>query len=331
MRICVVGHSMAHIRQQTFFRGMSALANGESHDVLILGPQQWGNLKMVDGSQGIYSQKGLLALNAPSMYTYDLVGLEDEIKAFGPDILYIQNEVSCYVTYRCLEIAKKLRCKSVVFVWENNKNLTPEEESILRGFDLCICGNGDAMNIHKGARRRAILPQVGVDTDHFQARPDIEREIDVAYVGRPVPEKGIHYLEQAWPQAKFTPWTDWIKMPWLLSKVKVVAAYSLDTQAWREQAMPYSAAEALSMECAAVVSDGGAIPFWLGGGFADHCPGVRIVPQHRPELLRNAIEDVLQHWEDMGKKGRVWVSENISGHVVSDKLIVAFKKILEEP
>lgn len=329
MKLLVVGHSLIHDRQAAFFLEVAR----QGADVLVLHPEAWGNLKRlaplewIDAARvgsGSFQMRSLLALGEPDMYHYSLVGLDDLIKESRPDVVYVQQEIACDLTKKALALAKGVGAKTAVFVWENIRALSPEEMLVLKGFDLVVCGNDGALEIHAGARNLVALPQVGVDTDHFAAREGVGRGVDVGFVGRPVAEKGIDYLVGAWPTAKITPWTDWRSLPWLYSQAKVIVTYSLDTPFWREQAPNYVSAEAMATGCAVVTSDGGAIPWWLNGGYARPCPGATIVEQHQPEKLRAAIAEAVQSWEERGKAGRLWVEENLSSRVVARRLLEAF-------
>jgi len=204
---------------------------------------------------------------------------------------FSQEEVAAAFTHNALSLAQQVGAARALFVWENQQAPTPEQEEELRHLDLLVCGNDEAARLHSAAPQWCCLPQVGVDCDHFQARPDVPRRYDVAYIGRPVPEKGVEYLRSVWPTAVMAPWTDWLLLPWVLSQVKVVVAYSQDTPHWQEQAMPYVAVEAMASGCAVVTSQAGAIPWWIGGGYTLECPGATLVPQAAPDALRAAIGD----------------------------------------
>lgn len=322
MRIAVVGHSLIHSRQRAFFSEVVR----QGHQVLIICPEKWGTLKysyiQLSVPLGLWT-RAYPAIGEPDMYNYSLAGQwESHVEAFHPDVLYIQQELACRITEEAIQLGKKLGRTVALFVWENMKKA--DSDNLLAQVDLLVAGNDSAVKLHPGAGRYVMLPQVGVDTNHFQARPDVDRTASVTYVGRPVPEKGIDYLRQVWPLAKFTPWVPWRELPWWYSAAKVIVCYSLDTERWREQAMPYTAVEAMSCGCAVVASDAGAIPFWLGGGFAEPCPGVKIVPQHQPKALAQAIGEVLENWQEMGQKGREWVVKHLSSPVIAKRLVEAF-------
>lgn len=330
MRVLVVGHSLAHVRQQKFFRRLAILGN----DVLLCCPSEWGQLKPEPEKLG-YSQETfstfevlpLEAMGAPDMYHFFLPDLGKAVRQWKPDLVYIQQEIACHLTRAAWPIAKDLQAATAIFVWENLKPLSVTELQFLQGFDRVICGNGEAARLHPHPRQ-ALLPQVGVDMEHFAARPGIERATSVGYIGRPVAEKGVHDLEAAWPMARITPWMDWTKLPWALSGVRVIVCPSRDTPSWHEQAMPYAAVEAMACGCAVVVSDAGAIPWWLKGGFCEPCEAVVMVRQADPADLRRGIAEALDTWEARGKAGRTWVSEHLGANVIAKRLSNIFAEVV---
>ena len=329
MRIAVVGHSLIHIRQRRFFAQVAHLG----HDVLVVCPNRWATLECTRSTESgpgwSYTIEPLPAPGEPDMYRFGLLGLAKALADFHPDVVYVQEEVGATLTRQALDLAKQLGAARALFVWENQQAPTPEQDEELRQLDLLVCGNDAASRLHSAAPTWCVLPQVGVDTDHFQARPDVLRTKDVMFVGRLLPEKGVEYLRSAWPTAEIPPWRDWSELPWTLSQARVVVTYSQDTPHWREQAMPYMAVEAMACGCAVVASQAGAIPWWLGGGYTLECPGATLVPQGNAEALREAIRQTLERWEPMGQEGREWVVRYLSSPVIASALMEQFNLLVE--
>ena len=329
MKIAVAGHSLIHPRQQRFFLQVAELG----HQVLLVMPSQWGTLRATssDGPGDLLSRALPVLAGEGDMYQYRLVGLEGTLQEFQPDILYVQQEMTCHFTGSCIQLARDHGWTLAAFVWENLRPLTDEGKERLKSVDLLVCGNDEAVRLHPEARFWTVLPQVGVDMDHFQARPDVSRETSVAFAGRAVAEKGIDLLGQAWPTARLLAWTDFRWLPWLYSQAKVIVCHSLDTPQWKEQAMPYVAVEALANGCAVVASDAGAIPFWLGGGFSGRpCPGAIITPQGDVAGLRQGIDAALGNWEEMGQAGRVWVKQYLGSKAVAQLLVERLSLAVQE-
>ena len=311
---------MIHPRQQNFFREVASLG----HDVLCVSPTFWGQqsataYQVRDGA-GSFMLNPLYAVSDTeehNIYTFTLMGLPDALRKFSPDWVYVHAEPGSKLGFQCAAEAPRA-AKLALFTWENMafKGDIPE-------CDLIVCGNSDAETLAKRACPavpRAILPQVGVDTDHFQARP-IKRDIGVAYVGRQTPEKGLDELKAAYPLTRFLPWKDYRELPWWYSQAKIVGCYSLDTPYWREQAMPYVAVEAISCGAVAVCSKGGSIPFWARE-YAGINPGVVLADDVADLKLQIEIllaNDELR--EASAEAGRMWVEDNLSSRAVAKKLI----------
>jgi len=343
MKLAVVGHSLIHPRQQAFFREVAS----QGHDVVLFCPQVWGPLRTFGDSwlgdsrlyeNGSFALRPLPVIGAPDMYEYNLLGLVPVIMLAEPDIVYVQQEVHSYIADLVIGASSLENTKKAIFVWENLREPSPYERRLLDSCDKVICGNDAALRLHAPNPRETgkytILPQVGVDTDHFQARPGVQRDVSVGFVGRPVAEKGYDKLLLAWPLAKVTPWTDWAKLPWIYSTARVVPCLSQDTPAWREQAMPYVAVEALSSGCFVVASNAGAIPFWLFGGYTEDkigAPGVYEVAQDAPpSKVREAIALALLDAEKgPNDQGRSWVIRNLSNPVIARRLVEEFASLVD--
>jgi len=328
MRLCTVSHSHVHLRQQLFFQEIAR----QGHEVLMVAPGEWGFLRAIsyslnfrdnDGKGGVFDLKTCRHIGE-SIYNFKLLGARDAIRDFSPDWLYIQDEPGSEIIKEAVDWKAK---KRAAFTWEN---VRLKETLILGKYDLVVCGNPEAEALVRiWNSNTALLLQVGVDINHFQARPSIARDIDVAYIGRMVPEKGLPYLSQAWPAVKFMAGIDYEEIPWWYSQAKVVVAYSQDTPHWKEQAPNYVVLEALSCGCKAVVSTTPAMVYWLEG-----CPGVIQVEGHtylgengfslqRVSQLKDGIQRALAM--EIGDEGRQWVVEKFSNPVVARKLVEVFE------
>ena len=317
MRIATVSHSHIALRQQLFFKEVAR----QGHDVLMIGPGEWGSLRTQPQKESTFELKTCRHMGGENVYNYRLLGAKDIVEEFKPDWLYVQAEPGSAQADECLSWGLP---RKTIFTWENMSLKTGGASSLMR-YDLAVCGNPDAERLAAPwAKRTALLLQVGVDTDHFQARPDWERRINVAYFGRRSPEKGWPYLMLAWPSAHIAPWVDYKELPWLYSEVKVVVAYSQDIPFWREQAPNYVVLEALSCGCVAVTSDTAAMAYWLEG-----CPAVVKVGGHeqmdayvrpeRVEALKKGIQKALA--VEVNDEGRRWVMERFSNPVVAKQLL----------
>jgi len=332
MRICTISHSHVALRQQLFFQGVAKWG----HEVLMISPGEWGNLRtspryaevlyapdedMGPRVFGRFELKTCRHMMGENIYQYHLLGARGLAEEFKPDVLYIQAEPGSSLAQEAImwDVPKR-----ALFTWENIK-FEESARSTLEKYDVVICGNPEAEALAKPWNPHTVLMlQVGVDTDHFQARPDVERNIDVAYAGRIASEKGLPYLQRAWPTVKILDWKDFKELPWWYSQVKVIVAYSQDVPWWKEQAPNYVVLEALLCGCRAITSDTNAMEYWL-----NNCPGVVMVSGHdqsddtlrmdRVDRLREGIQRALE--VEIENEGRQWVIDKFSNQVVAKKLL----------
>jgi len=321
MKLVTVSHSHIALRQQLFFKEVAR----QGHDVLMISPGEWGNLRTKNQRKDTWKLKTCRHMMGENIYHYHLLGAKDLAEEFKPDWLYVQAEAGSLLAAKAPDWKVSRRA---LFVWENIELKGELQE--LPKYDLVICGNPEAEALIKSHNpNTALMLQVGVDTDHFRARPNVSRDIQVAYVGRPSPEKGLPYLSRAWPTVKILDWKDFLELPWWYSQIQVVVAYSQDIPKWREQAPNYVVLEALSCGARAVISDTTAMKYWLEG-----CPGVVIVEGHdqpddtiryeRPDRLKEGIEYALA-MELLEDEGRRWVIDKFSNQVVAKKLLEVLK------
>ncbi len=328
MRIMTVSHSHVAVRQQWFFKEVAQ----QGHEVLMIAPGEWRDLR-TKGDAEVYADivdplhfrgKGSFELvtcrhiGGENIYSFQFLGLKDQIEKFKPDWLYVQQEPGSQVVEDCCKIKEKLGCKLALFTWENIY-LKGSASLHLSKADLVICGNPEAEELVKLFNPKTkVMLQVGLNTEHFWERPDIKRTIRVGFIGRLVPEKGIAYLSLVWPTVQLCPWTTYELLPWRLSQIEVLVAYSQDKlPEWKEQAPPYIAIEALSNGCKVVVSETLASKYWLEG-----CPAVIHVPQRDSVALREGIERAL----NMQVDGRDWVIERFGNPIMAKKLAEALSE-----
>ena len=319
MKLLVVGHSMVHIRQLNFFR---RVAKEPDMEVMCVSPDEWGEQRMMNLDAENFYIRALSAIGpaSPNPYVFRLIGLQETIDAFDPDWIYVQQEPGSTLANDVSNMGRRW----ALFTWENLR-LPGGASRSLETPSLVVCGNDGAERLVLSANESlstTILPQVGVDVEHFAAR-DIHRDIEVGYFGRPIEAKGITQLLTAWPRASIMRWVDYARLPWEMSRARVVVAFSQPTEYWEEQAMPYVAVEALCCGAAVVVSDSGSIPFWTLQ-FAGSNRGITMVEHDSLVDLREAI-DWLVTDEDarvaQAENGRAWVAENLSSDVIARRLV----------
>ena len=318
MKIATVSHSHVALRQQLFFQEVAR----QGHEVLMVAPGEWFDFRVQSYERDTFKLVTCRHLG-DNIYGYRLLGAKDVMEEFSPDWLYVQAEAGSLLTEEALTWKVGRRA---LFVWENIKLKGDLKE--LPRYDLVICGNPEAealVRVHNP--NTTLMLQVGVDTDHFQARPDVERNIDVAYIGRPAPEKGLPYVIRAWPTVKVLEWKDFRELPWCYSQARIIVAFSQDIPYWREQAPNYVALESLACGCGVVISDTPAMKYWLEG-----CPTTVVVEGHeqvssdldlgRVIRLKEGIQKALEM--EIKEEGREWVCERFSNQRVAQRLLELF-------
>ena len=317
MRLATISHSHIALRQQLFFQEVAR----QGHQVLVVSPGEWGNQRVQPYQEDSFRLAICRHMGGEGVYDYTLLGAQEAVGNFNPDWLYIQAEPGSAQEEACFSWNVK---RKALFTWENISLKGGLER--LPEYDLVVCGNPAAEALVKPHNpRTTLILQVGVDTDHFQARPGIPRDIRVGYIGRRTPEKGLPYLISAWPTAQILDWKDYRDLPWYYSQVQVLVAYSQDVPGWREQAPNYVVLESLSCGCKAAVSTTAAMSYWLRG-----CPGVVFASGHeqRDQLvdpvkvanLKAAIQEALGPFPQ-GDQGQQFVVHNFSNPVIARKLL----------
>ena len=132
--------------------------------------------------------------------------LAHEIRRFQPQIVHIDEEPYNLATWQALRHARRLGLKALFFSWQNIQRAYPPpfswgERWTLRSADYALAGTDAAANVlrRKGyAGPLAVIPQFGTSPDLFQpARDRPQRPFTIGYIGRIVPEKGLHILLRA--------------------------------------------------------------------------------------------------------------------------------------
>lgn len=319
MKIATVSHSHVHLRQQLFFREVAR----QGHEVLMVAPGEWGQQKTAPQEEGGFRLATCRHMGGENIYDYRLLGAGELVEAFAPDWLYVQAEPGSATAQEAAEWAAK---KRAIFTWEN---IALKNGLILMKYDMVVAGNPEAADLLRPFKPEVeLMLQVGVDIDHFAARPGVARDIPVGYIGRAVPEKGLPYLTRAWPIVRMLPFTGYKEMPWRLSEVQVVVAYSQDVPQWKEQAPNYVVLESLLCGCKAVTSDTAAMAYWLAG-----CPGVVKVEGHeqsdpllRPERITNLYKGIVEAIKmPVDDTSRAWVAERFGNKVMAERLLKMFE------
>lgn len=318
MRIAIISHSTVDLRQQLFYEELSKHA-----DVLALSPKMWRHQRASDKKLDNYELVTFPVPNAGNANTYTFPELAYEwIKEFNPDIIYTQNEPWQWQTARSMRWAKRLRCKHVIFTWENlPMPIQPDERKTIMEADLIVCGNqGARKRMWQYAKKTTIIPQVGVDCSLFRRMPEIGKVADLVFVGRKTPEKGYNMILDISNEHPtiIPPTYPYEEMPYVYNEALIHVAPSYALPQWAEQNAPFCNVEALACEVPCVTTRSGAIPEYL-----EDCRGAVLIPEKDEKALKDTIDLLLSDKEvlkDMGKNGREWVLKNYSNEVIAKKL-----------
>jgi len=296
------------------------------------------------------------------------------MRRFQPDVIHIEEEPQAFITLEIIALRKLLAPRAAValFTWDNI--LRPRRfplgiakrrlrASSLRQTSLVICGNRQSAELLRAEGQFRgnieILPQYGLDVNEH--RPGTESHLRdelglqgvpvVGYVGRMVPEKGLHVLFGALAKLLHHPWRlllvgsgpleEEIRQRWMailpgrvvllpavpyeevvryLRCADIFVLASQATPVWKEQ-FGLSLAQAMMLGVASIGSNCGAIPDTLG-------PNGTIVDQHDGESLRQALEEFLTspaHRARAAAMGREYALQNYTAQHIAERYLNAFE------
>lgn len=266
MKLMVISHSLVHERQQWFFKKVAELT-----DVVVMGvgPRFWRTMSIQDFVSPQYSIYGLPANNEGDIDLYTLSGLDGLIERSNPDLIYCQAEARSMQAKAAARIAAVREIPFVIFVWENIRKYEKDDLEPLTYAKKIVCGNTDAIGLlpSEFMDKAVWFPQVGVETSIFKPNPKIEKEFDVVYSGRMVPEKGVDVIREGCNvlglKVNFITETPYSKLPDLLNAGEIFVSLPVTTPLWKEQSGSYAIMEAMACGLPVITTKCGAIPEYL--------------------------------------------------------------------
>ena len=148
-------------------------------------------------------------------YVFNPFRIWQAIRRFKPDVLQVEEEVFSLCTFQLALFSRFLGLPLVIFGWENMDRDLPLPRRWLRDFVLStaaviLAGNRDGGQLLKQWGYQGIIevmPQMGVDEDVFSpaliADDNAEsNRLNIGFLGRIVPEKGIDLMLKAAQQMK---------------------------------------------------------------------------------------------------------------------------------
>lgn len=199
-KACVVG---------IYQRKLEAIA-AQGIELLALTPPSWrderGETKLERAYTAGYRLETLpIRLNG-NFHLHFYPGLAARLRAFRPRVVHIDEEPYNLATWQALRAAHAAGARALFFTWQNLVRRYPPpfnwgEHWTLRHADYALAGTESAAAVLRAkgyAGPLRVIPQFGVDPALFRpAEPAGARPFTIGYIGRLVPEKGVHLLIQA--------------------------------------------------------------------------------------------------------------------------------------
>lgn len=144
-------------------------------------------------------------------YIYNPLRIWQVLRQFKPDILQAEVEVFSLCALELALWSRITKVPLVIFAWENmDRSLFLRQwirDFVLKTAPLIITGNRDGKQLLEKWNYQGIvevMPQIGVDEKLFtpKAPQPNKPEINIGFLGRIVPEKGIDLLIEAASQLK---------------------------------------------------------------------------------------------------------------------------------
>lgn len=286
---------------------------------------------------------------------------------FGPHMIHLEQEPYTLVASQVALFARALRVPLLFFTWESIERKYPPPFSLLNKFVLAtsreaIAGNRDACQVlkAKGFRKPVdVIPQLGVNPTRFAppCRQGRRTGFVVGYIGRLVPEKGVHTLLEAVARLPErvtllvvgagptreelmglaaalgirhrTRWVEAVpheEVPLLLHDMDVLVLPSLTAGHWKEQ-FGHVLIEAMSSEVTVIGSDSGEIPAVIGDTGMVFPEGDATA---LASLLQELVDDEVQ-CRDLARRGRQRVLEQFTHEAIARRTFDAYIRVSAQP
>ncbi|MGQ9457968.1 MAG: glycosyltransferase [Anaerolineae bacterium] len=201
-KACVVG---------TYQRKLEELARLPEVDLTVVVPPFWRDARGVLPLERAYT-RGYTLQVLPMRFNghfhiHHYRGLGSLVRTLKPHLLHVDEEPYNLATFQATWWAQRVGARVLFFTWQNLYRRYPPpfswiEQHVYRIAVHALAGNQEAREVlwRKGYRGPiTVLPQFGVDPDHFAPPPGPppERPFTIGFAGRLVPEKGADLLLQA--------------------------------------------------------------------------------------------------------------------------------------
>jgi glycosyltransferase involved in cell wall biosynthesis len=357
-KACVVG---------TYQRKLEEMARLPEVELRVLVPPSWrddrGALRLERAHvEGYDLRVTPIRFNGRfHLHHYPKIG--QEIRAFRPDIVHVDEEPYNLATWHALHHARRAGAKTLFFSWQNINRRYPlpirlGEWWVLRRADYAIMGTPSAADVWRAKGYRGplvVIPQFGVDPGIFAppAHPRAGGAFAVGFVGRLVEEKGgavlldaLAGLDGVWQldiigdgpektalaeQAKRLRIADRVtfgalpsaRMPGYYQGIDALAVPSLTRSHWKEQ-FGRVIIEAMACGVPVIGSSSGAIPDVIGDA------GL-IVPEGDSAALRDGLQRLMRDSDlrrDLAAHGRRRVVERFTQAQVAARTVAVYRAML---
>jgi glycosyltransferase involved in cell wall biosynthesis len=194
-KACVVG---------TYQRKLEEIARQPGIRLCVLVPPSWrdarGDLKLERAYVEGYDLRVTPIRFNGRFHLHYYPRFEQELRAFQPDIVHIDEEPYNWATWHALWHTRRYGSRALFFSWQNIARRYPwpvrwGEQWVLKRVDYAIMGTQSAADVWRSKGYTgplSVIPQFGVDPDLFSPapRPRAVGTLKVGFVGRLVEEKG---------------------------------------------------------------------------------------------------------------------------------------------
>jgi len=287
-----------------------------------------------------------------------------EVRAFRPDIVHIDEEPYNLATWHALWHARRSGARTLFFSWQNIARRYPPpgawlEQWVLRTVDYAIMGTQSAADVWRAKGYRgpvAVVPQFGVDPVIFapRAAPRDPSRFTVGFVGRLREEKGgadlLHALAQLpradWRLAIVGDGPERVALANLAQQLGIAECISFETRRSTEMPAFYRSIDALAipsltrpnwkeqfgrviieaMACGVPVvgSSSGAIPDVIGDAGLVFPESDR---DHLAQHLRRLLDDPALR-RDLAERGRARVLARFTQQQVAEQTVAVYRALL---
>ena len=342
-------------------------------EVALLAPSNW---KATEWNRSLELETPFPEIKvypAPVLFTgrvgahiYNPWKIRQVIKDFQPDVIQVEEEIFSLVALQAAFWAKVYKKPMVVFGWENQQRTLPAFRRWVRDFvmnatQIYLAGNQDGAEVMRNWNYQGeieVMPQMGVDTELFTpAKKQKQDVLNVGFLGRLVPEKGLDILFTAVSQLKQQDlpcqvticgsgkseaelrqtvaqqqigdrvvWRGAVRheaAPVELGKFDILVLPSRTVATWKEQ-FGHVIIEAMAMGIPVIGSTCGEIPHVIA------CDDL-VFPEGNPVALAEILKRIIcdRDWrEEMGNYGIERVDKYYSHERIARRLIEQWQKLV---